>query len=67
MIHVLYLVDPIAPGSPEFILNRIDREILKDTEDLFNEMGKFERNLKKNKYKKIFRKKKKIYKNWLLF
>lgn len=36
------LIDLIAAGLPEFVLNRIDREILKDTVDLFNEVGKYE-------------------------
>lgn len=36
------LVDLIASGLPEFILNRIDREILRDTVDLFNEVSKYE-------------------------
>lgn len=34
------LVDLIAAGLPEFILNRIDREILSDAVDLFNEVSK---------------------------
>lgn len=36
------LVDLIAAGLPEFILNRIDREALTDTVDLFNEVSKYE-------------------------
>lgn len=36
------LVDLIAAGFPEFILNKIDREALKDTVDLFNEVSKYE-------------------------
>lgn len=36
------LVDLIAAGLPEFILNKIDREYLKDTVDLFNEVSKYE-------------------------
>lgn len=36
------LVDLIAAGLPEFILNKIDRELLKDTVDLFNEVSKYE-------------------------
>ncbi|XP_041982529.1 uncharacterized protein LOC121735693 [Aricia agestis] len=36
------LIDIIAAGLPEFILNKIDRESLKDTVDLFNELGKYE-------------------------
>lgn len=36
------LVDLVAAGLPEFILNKIDREGLKDTVDLFNEVSKYE-------------------------
>lgn len=36
------LVDLIAAGLPEFILNKIDRETIKDTVDLFNEVSKYE-------------------------
>lgn len=36
------LVDLVAAGLPEFILNRIDREAVKDTIDLFNEVSKYE-------------------------
>lgn len=36
------LIDLIATGLPTFILNRIDREELKETEDLFNEINKYE-------------------------
>ncbi|XP_050666399.1 uncharacterized protein LOC126966416 [Leptidea sinapis] len=36
------LVDLIAAGLPEFIVNRIDREVLQDTVDLFNEVSKYE-------------------------
>lgn len=49
------LIDLIAAGLPEFILNRIDREILKDTVDLFNEVRKCEHMMNKKKnlvYKK---------------
>lgn len=31
-----------AAGFPEFILTRIDRETVKDTIDLFNEVSKYE-------------------------
>lgn len=51
------LIDLIAAGLPDFILNRIDRELLKDTADLFNELSKYEHMVnkknnpqKKNKY-----------------
>lgn len=36
------LIDIIAAGLPEFILNKIDRETLRDTVDLFNEVSKYE-------------------------
>lgn len=36
------LIDLIATGLPEYVLNRIDRETLQDTVDLFNEMRKLE-------------------------
>lgn len=36
------LLDLIAAGLPEFIMNKIDRETLKDTVDLFNEVSKYE-------------------------
>lgn len=36
------LVDLIAAGLPEFVLNKIDREVVKDTVDLFNEINKCE-------------------------
>lgn len=36
------LVDLIAAGLPEFILNRIDRETVKDTVELFKEVNKYE-------------------------
>ncbi|XP_073948722.1 uncharacterized protein [Choristoneura fumiferana] len=36
------LIDLIAAGLPEFILNRIDRETLRDAVDLFNELSKYE-------------------------
>ncbi|CAB3247032.1 unnamed protein product [Arctia plantaginis] len=43
------LIDLIASGLPEFILNRIDREILKETTDLFNEVSKYEHMIKERK------------------
>ncbi|CAI6373435.1 unnamed protein product [Macrosiphum euphorbiae] len=51
------LIDLIAAGLPEFILNRIDREVLKDTVDLFSEISNFEHMVIK---KKSFFEKKKI-------
>ena len=36
------LIDLIATGLPEFILNKIDRDELNDSTDLFNEIRKYE-------------------------
>lgn len=44
------LVDLVAAGLPEFILNKIDRETLKDTVDLFNEVSKYEHMVNKKKF-----------------
>lgn len=44
------LVDLIAAGLPEFVLNKIDREALKDTIDLFNEVSKHEYMVNKKSY-----------------
>lgn len=44
------LIDLIAAGLPEHVLNRIDRETLKDTVDLFNELRKFEHMVNKKNY-----------------
>ncbi|XP_064292390.1 uncharacterized protein LOC135309834 [Plodia interpunctella] len=44
------LTDLIAAGLPEFILNKIDREILKDTMDLFNELNKHEHSMNKRNF-----------------
>ncbi|XP_063360269.1 uncharacterized protein LOC134649446 [Cydia amplana] len=49
------LVDLIAVGLPEYILNKIDREALKDTVELFNEVSKYEHMVTKKSY--IFKKK----------
>lgn len=43
------LMDLIAAGLPEFILNKINREALKDTVDLFNEVSKYEHMVNKKK------------------
>ena len=43
------LIDLIAAGLPEFILNRIDRELLEDTVDLFNKISKYEHMVNKRK------------------
>jgi hypothetical protein len=44
------LVDLIAAGLPEFILNKMDREKLKDTIDLFNEVSKYEHMVNKKTF-----------------
>ncbi|CAB3244666.1 unnamed protein product [Arctia plantaginis] len=44
------LIDLIASGLPEFILNRIDREILKETTYLFNEVSKYEHMVNKKSF-----------------
>lgn len=44
------LIDLIAAGLPNFVLNRIDREELKETEDLFNELNKCEHLINKKRY-----------------
>ncbi|CAH2096771.1 unnamed protein product [Euphydryas editha] len=41
-IDIGTLLDLIAAGLPDFILNIIDKEALQDTADLFNEVSKFE-------------------------
>ncbi|XP_061704763.1 uncharacterized protein LOC133516067 [Cydia pomonella] len=44
------LVDLIASGLPEYIINKIDREILNDTVDLFNEVSKLEHMVNRKSY-----------------
>lgn len=44
------LIDLIAAGLPNFITDRIDRESLQETEDLFNEIGKLEHITEKRKF-----------------
>lgn len=44
------LIDIIATGLPEFILNRIDRAELVDTVDLFNEVSKYEHMVNKKNF-----------------
>lgn len=43
-------MDLIAAGLPEFILNKIDRETLKDTVDVFNEVSEYEHMVNKKKF-----------------
>lgn len=44
------LVDLIAAGLPEFIMNKIDRETVKDTVDLFNEVSRYEHMVNKKSF-----------------
>lgn len=44
------LIDLVASGLPEFILNKIDREGLQDTVDLFNEVNKYEHMVNKKRF-----------------
>lgn len=44
------LIDLIAAGLPNFIADRIDRESLQETEDLFNKIGKLEHMTEKKKF-----------------
>lgn len=49
-IDIGTMVDLIAAGLPEFILNRIDRETIQDTVGLFNEVSRYEHMLNKKRY-----------------
>lgn len=44
------LIDLVASGLPEFILNKIDREGLQDIVDLFNEVNKYEHLVNKKRF-----------------
>lgn len=46
------LIDLIATGLPDFVTNRINREKLKETESLFNELRSLEHLVKRNTYEK---------------
>lgn len=46
------LIDLIAYGLPNYVADKIDRETLQETEDLYNEIGKLEHLVGKNKYEK---------------
>lgn len=48
------LIDLIAFGLPNFVADKIDRETLQETEDLYNEIGKLEHLVGKNKYEKKY-------------
>lgn len=46
------LIDLIAFGLPNYVVDKIDRETLQGTEDLYNEIGRLENLVGKNKYEK---------------
>lgn len=46
------LITLITTGLPEFIMNRLDREELQDTTDLFNEIRKYESLMNKKNFTK---------------
>lgn len=46
------LIDLIAAGLPNYLSDKIDRETLQETEDLYNEIGKLEHLVGRNKYEK---------------
>ncbi|XP_018396891.1 PREDICTED: uncharacterized protein LOC108778173 [Cyphomyrmex costatus] len=46
-IDTCTLIDLMAVGLPEFIINRIDRQKLRETEDLFRELRSLEHMIKK--------------------
>lgn len=46
------LIDLIAFGLPNYVADKIDRGTLQETEDLYNEIGKLEHLVGKNKYDK---------------
>lgn len=46
------LIDLIAFGLPNYVADKIDRETLQSTEDLYNELGRLEYLVGKNKYNK---------------
>lgn len=46
------LIDLIAFGLPNFVADKIDRETLQETEDLYNELGKLEHLVGRNKYER---------------
>ncbi|XP_029679722.1 uncharacterized protein LOC115245476 [Formica exsecta] len=47
-----YQADLIAFGLPNYVADKVDRETLQGTEDLYNEIGKLEHLAGKNKYDK---------------
>ncbi|CAG4958444.1 unnamed protein product [Colias eurytheme] len=48
------LIDLIAAGLPNYLSDKIDRETLQETEDLYNEIGKLEHLVGRNKYEKKY-------------
>lgn len=46
------LIDLIASGLPNYLTDKIDRETIQETEDLYNELGKLEHLVGKNRYDK---------------
>jgi len=51
-IYTGTLIDLIAFGLPNYVADKIDRETLQGTEDLYNEIGKLEHTVGKNRYEK---------------
>lgn len=51
-IDIGTLIDLIAFGLPNYVADKVDRETLQGTEDLYNEIGKLEHLVGKNKYDK---------------
>lgn len=46
------LIDLIASGLPNYLTDKIDRETLQETEELYNELGRLEHLVVKNKYER---------------
>lgn len=46
------LIDLIANGLPNFVADRIDRETLTETKDLYNDIGKWEHLVQINKFER---------------
>lgn len=44
------LIDLIAAGLPSSVTNELDRELLKETEDLYSELGKLQHLISKKKF-----------------
>lgn len=52
LIDIGTLIDLIAFGLPNYVADKVDKETLQGTEDLYNEIGKLEYLAGKNKYDK---------------